>query len=219
MKTSLGGDEWWAWHPVRFTPGQTAPNTPWRGDLLGSRTGLESVEKRKILSRVLVTKTMVWMVNRFIESSLTTISSYTLKITVTIAHVTSHTKFSNSSSGHTDVPLELRNSSEVSSHSRIFSYPLGMDHAQKTQFYCCLTHTTQKTSHVIAISPVHWCADCCLATSYKHSSCCCVRVLRGIYPAVYWQWVDMSQYLAPAGNRTSAIQPVASPHADRAIEY
>jgi hypothetical protein len=36
----------------------------------------------------------------FIRSSLlvTTISSYTLKITVTIAHVTSHTKSSNSSS-------------------------------------------------------------------------------------------------------------------------
>jgi hypothetical protein len=52
------------------------------------------------------------LVNRFIGSSLvvTTISSYTLKITVTIAHVTSHNKSSNSSSGHTAVPLELRNS-------------------------------------------------------------------------------------------------------------
>jgi hypothetical protein len=63
--------------------------------------------------------------NRFIGSSLvvTTVSSYTLKITVTTAHVTSHTKSSNSSSGHTAVPLELRNSSEVNSHSRILSYP------------------------------------------------------------------------------------------------
>jgi hypothetical protein len=53
------------------------------------------------------------LVNRFIGSSLVvaTISSYTLKTTVTIAHVTSHTKSSNSSSGHTAVPLELRNSS------------------------------------------------------------------------------------------------------------
>jgi hypothetical protein len=93
-------------------------------------------------------------VNRFIGSSLvvTTISSYTLKITVTIAHVTSHSKSSNSSSGHTDVPLELRNSSEVNSHSRIFSYPLGTDHAQKTQsLYCCMVETTLKTSHVLSI--------------------------------------------------------------------
>jgi hypothetical protein len=69
------------------------------------------------------------LVNRFIGSSLvvTTIISYTLKITVTTAHVTSHTKSSNSSSGHIAVPLELN------SHSRIFSYPLGTDHAQKTQ--------------------------------------------------------------------------------------
>jgi hypothetical protein len=61
------------------------------------------------------------MVNRFIGSSLvvTTISSYTLKITVTIAHVTSHTKFSNSS-GHSVVPLELRNSSEVNSESESY---------------------------------------------------------------------------------------------------
>jgi hypothetical protein len=55
-------------------------------------------------------------VNRFIGSSLvvTTISSYTLKITVTTEPVMSHTESSNSSSGHTAVPLELRNSSEVS---------------------------------------------------------------------------------------------------------
>jgi hypothetical protein len=84
----------------------------------------------------------------------------------------SHTKFSNS--GHIAVPLELRNSSEVNSHSRILSYPLGTDHAQKTQFYCCVAQ--KKRSHVIAISPVHWRADCCLATAYKHSSYYCLRV-------------------------------------------
>jgi hypothetical protein len=37
-------------------------------------------------------------------------------------------------------------------------------------------HTTQKTSHVITISPIHWRADCCLATSCKHSSYCCVTL-------------------------------------------
>jgi hypothetical protein len=135
-------------------------------------------------------------VNRFIGSLLvvTTISSYTLKITVITAHVTSRTKFSNTSSGLTGVPLELRNSSEVNSHSRILSYSLGTDHAQKTQFYCCIAQTTQKTSHVIAISPVHRRADCSLATSYKHSSYCCVRVSWDVYGAVAWQCVDMSQY-------------------------
>jgi hypothetical protein len=115
-------------------------------------------------------------VNRFIGSALavTTISSYTLKITVTIAHVTSHTMSSNSSSGHTAVPLELRKSSDVNSHCRILLYLLCTGHAQKIQFYCCVEQTTQKTIHVIAISPVHWRADCCLTTSYKHSSSCCV---------------------------------------------
>jgi hypothetical protein len=61
------------------------------------------------------------LVNRFIGSSLVviTISSYTLKITVIIIYVTSHTKSSNYSSGYTAVSLELRNSNEVSFHSRM----------------------------------------------------------------------------------------------------
>jgi hypothetical protein len=98
--------------------------------------------------------------NRFTGSSLvaTSMSSYTLKITVSIVHVTSHTKFSDSSSEHTVVPLELRNSSEVNSHSCILSYPLGTVHAQKIQFYCCVAQTTQKISNMITISPVHWVA-------------------------------------------------------------
>jgi hypothetical protein len=138
------------------------------------------------------------LVNRFIGSSIvvTTISSYTLKITVTIAHVTSHEESSNSSSGQAAVPLELRNSSsEVNSHSRILSHPLGTDHTQKTQFYCRVAQTIQKTSHVITISPVHWLADCCLETSYKHSSYCCVRKTWGVYRGVAWKYVDISQYL------------------------
>jgi hypothetical protein len=121
--------------------------------------------------------------NLFIGTSLdvTTISSYTLKITVTTAHVTSHTKSYNSC-GHTAVPLELRNSSEVNSHSRILSYPLGTNDTQKTQFYHCVAHATQKTSHVTTISPVHWRADFCLATTYRHSSYCCVT-LREVFIA------------------------------------
>jgi hypothetical protein len=112
----------------------------------------------------------------------------------------SHTKSCNSSSGHTAVPLELWNSSELNSEqsrakqsravvycwqpastvtpgiepcwdpwpyicsvsrllyffllslflvrssARILLYPLGTDHAQKTQLhYCCMVQTTQKT--------------------------------------------------------------------------
>jgi hypothetical protein len=61
------------------------------------------------------------LMNRFIGSSLvvTTISSYILKITVTIAHVTSHTKSSDSSSGHSATHFELRNSSEVNSKVKV----------------------------------------------------------------------------------------------------
>jgi hypothetical protein len=137
-------------------------------------------------------------VNRFIGSSLvvTTISSYTLKITVNIAYVTSHNKSSNPSSRHAALPLEFRNSSEINSHSRILSYPLGTDQAQKTQpLYCYMAQTTQKTTHAIAISSVHWRADCCLTTSYKHLSYYCVRVTWGFYRAAAWQCVDMSQYI------------------------
>jgi hypothetical protein len=132
-------------------------------------------------------------VNWFIGSSLvvTTISSYTLKITIIVAHVTSHTESSNSSAGHTAGPLEFRKSSEVNSHSHILSYPVGTNHAQKTQFYRCVVQTTQKTYHVITISPVHRRADYCLASSYKYSSHCCVRVSRGVYRAVAWQCVNM----------------------------
>jgi hypothetical protein len=135
-----------------------------------------------VLSHDSETKMQFGLVNQFIGSSLvvTTIMSYTLKMTLTIGHVMSHIESSNSSLDHIALPLEFHNSSEVSFHSHILSYPLSMDHTQKTQFYCCVAQTTQKTSHVIAISPVHWHADCCLVTSYKHSSSCCVHVLQGV---------------------------------------
>jgi hypothetical protein len=118
------------------------------------------------------------LVNRFIGSSLVvlTVSSYSLKITVTITLVTSNTKSSNSSSGPIAVPLNLRNSSEINSHSRILSYHLGTDHTQKTQFYCGVAQITQKISNVIIISPVHWRTDCCLATWCKYSSYYCVTL-------------------------------------------
>jgi hypothetical protein len=46
--------------------------------------------------------------------------------------------------------------------------------ALKIQRYCCIRKTTEKMSHMIATSAVHWCADCCLATSYKPLSYCWV---------------------------------------------
>jgi hypothetical protein len=48
-------------------------------------------------------------------------------------------------------------------------YSLRTDHSQKTHFYCCLAPTAQKNSHMISTQRVHWHADFCLATSYKHS--------------------------------------------------
>jgi hypothetical protein len=133
------------------------------------------------------------LVNRFIGSWLviTTISSYTLKITLTTEHVTSHTKSSNSSS-------ELK-WSEVPFPSSLTSSRHG-PRTENTILLLC-SATTQKTNHVITISPVHWRADCCLPTSYKHSSYCCVRVSRGVYRAVAWQCVDMSQYFPSASLR------------------
>jgi hypothetical protein len=122
----------------------------------------------------------------------TTISSYILQITVIIAHVTPHIKSSNFSSGHTAFLLELRNTNQVNSHSCILSYPLGTDHVQKTQpLYCCMTQTTLKISHVIAISPAQWHTDCCLATNYKHSSYCWVTLSDKVFLAPlprYWRY-------------------------------
>jgi hypothetical protein len=61
------------------------------------------------------------------------------------------------------------------SRSRILSYFLGTDHAQKTQpLYYCMAQTTLKTCQVLPTSPLHWRVDYCLVTSYKHSSYCCV---------------------------------------------
>jgi hypothetical protein len=129
-----------------------------------------------------VTRRGFWLVNRFIGSSLVVTTLTLLRLLLTITHVTSHTNSSNSSSGHTAVPFELRNSSEVNSHSRILSYPLGTDHTQKTRpLCCCMAQTTLKTSHMIGISPVHWRAGGSLATNYKYSSYYCVILSEKIF--------------------------------------
>jgi hypothetical protein len=65
------------------------------------------------------------------------------------SNVTSHTKPSNTFSGHAAVLLKLQNSSEINLHSHIFLYLLGTDHAQKTQpLYYFMAKTTEKTSHI-----------------------------------------------------------------------
>jgi hypothetical protein len=47
--SALVRGEWSASRPGRFTPGERAPGTHWIGGWVGPRTGLDDVEKRKIL--------------------------------------------------------------------------------------------------------------------------------------------------------------------------
>jgi hypothetical protein len=54
--------------------------------------------------------------------------------------------------------------------SSVALYILRTDHAQKNQFYSCLTPIAQKTSHVVHTQQVFWRAACCPATSYKYPS-------------------------------------------------
>jgi hypothetical protein len=104
--------------------------------------------------------------------------------------------FSNSCSGHAAVLLELRNSSEVSSHSRFFLHVLGTDHAQKTQpLYFFMAQTIEKTRVTCetASSLVryqHW------AWRERHRIhnvfyCC---MLERVYRAVARQRVDQIRY-------------------------
>jgi hypothetical protein len=49
LTTALVGDVWSASRPGRFTPGKSAPGTHWIGGWVGPATGLDNVERRKIL--------------------------------------------------------------------------------------------------------------------------------------------------------------------------
>jgi hypothetical protein len=49
LTSVLVGSEWSASRPGRFTPRERAPSNQWIGDWMGPRTGLDDVEKRKIL--------------------------------------------------------------------------------------------------------------------------------------------------------------------------
>jgi hypothetical protein len=49
LTSALVGCEWSASRPGRFTPGEKAPGANWIGGCVGPRTGLDNVERRKIL--------------------------------------------------------------------------------------------------------------------------------------------------------------------------
>jgi hypothetical protein len=48
LNSALVGGEWSASGPGRFTPGETAPGTHWKGGWAGPRTGLDAAEKREM---------------------------------------------------------------------------------------------------------------------------------------------------------------------------
>jgi hypothetical protein len=66
----------------------------------------------------------------------------------------------------------------------MFTVPLLRNGLYNPIVLLCLAPTTLKTSHVLAISPVHWHSDCCLATTYKHLSCCCVTLSKKVFIAL-----------------------------------
>jgi hypothetical protein len=111
----------------------------------------------------------------------------------------SHTKSSNSYFGHTAVPLELRNSSEV----RLLITPPAYDSPQTT-FVVPYKHSARihKKRHVVSVllCDVTAYAEVCLPSRCLETGCitplfyCCVGVMQGAYRAVAWQCVDMSQY-------------------------
>jgi hypothetical protein len=50
LTSPLFGDEWLASSLCRFTPGERAPGTHWKGSWVGPRAGLGDVERRKYCS-------------------------------------------------------------------------------------------------------------------------------------------------------------------------
>jgi hypothetical protein len=84
---------------------------------------------------------------------------------------------------------------------------------QKSQFYCCIRKTTEKTSHVIIISPVHWRADCCLAMSYKHSFSKIQLLLLRVEPCLQscclaMPWSNPLQYYAFVSHTSECLKSI-----------
>jgi hypothetical protein len=50
LTSALDGGDWSASRPGRFTPGDRVPGMYWIEGLVGPRTGLDDVEKRKLLT-------------------------------------------------------------------------------------------------------------------------------------------------------------------------
>jgi hypothetical protein len=85
-----------------------------------------------------------------------------------------------------------KNSNSAASGLALYLYSRGTDNAENIVLLLRGADHTENKSHVIVTQLVHWRADCCLATSYKYSSHCCVRVSRDVYQAVAWQCVGIS---------------------------
>jgi hypothetical protein len=50
LTSALVGGEWSASRPCRFTSGENTPGTYWIGEWVGTRAGLDYMEKRKFLT-------------------------------------------------------------------------------------------------------------------------------------------------------------------------
>jgi hypothetical protein len=60
------------------------------------------------------------------------------------------------------------------SYKRCSLYSLRTEPRKTRPLLLCSADRTENIIHVIPTQLVHWRTDCCLATSYKHSSYCCV---------------------------------------------
>jgi hypothetical protein len=135
------------------------------------------------------------LITRFIGSSqvVTTNNCNTFKIAVIITHKVfiSHVN----SSSNTNFPW-LSPTENCPVALMVFNItPLHGSHGKhrllllrmRVYSFCCLAlgmaRTTLKTSHVIAISPVDWRADCCLAMSCKHSYFYCASLSKKVFIA------------------------------------
>jgi hypothetical protein len=78
----------------------------------------------------------------------------------------------------------------ISAASGLTLYSRSMDNAENTVLPLRGAIHTENTSHMIATQLVHWCAGCCLATSYnirplRHRFHCCA-CLQSCCLAIYW---------------------------------